>query len=302
MAKTILEQIQNVDAEMGSLHFRMGELIAHRSELTQALGSGALAGSDTSVEWLKDGYDLNLAALGELGFNAKALQALPSYEQVVAGVNNGTAKWLDYQRADAGMHRRFVLAPRIQDIGLIGTSRTPGLITRFDKKQNGVDTYIWETLWGNEFKDKAPIHDNGAPDKWNAGILLGDTQDPQNKSEKANGYDEPGLVYVDMTVPRQRQTLQTEILGHKQAGRELHSATNAEIVVANAQRRLEGIPLLDQQSYTRLVHYPDTVVGGIACVPIVTSRNRQQRLSGSSVDNGWNNYGVRRVLRLPAKA
>ena len=302
MPKTILEQIQNVDAEIGSLHFRMGELIARRSELTQALGSSALAGGDTSVEWLKDGYDLNLAALGELGFSAKALEALPSYEQVAAGVNNGTANWLDYQCADAGMHRRFVLAPRIQDIGLIGTKRAPGLITRFDKEQNGVNTYVWEFPWGTEFKDKAPIHDNGAPDKWNAGVLLGDTKDPRDNSKKANGYEEPGLVYVGMTVPQQRKELETEIQTHKQAGRELHSATIGEIVVANAQRRLEGKPLLGQRTCTRLVHYPETVVARIACIPIVKSRNCQQRLSVSSVDNEWNNQGVRRVLRIPAKA
>src|ERR1019366_6848636 len=91
MAENILEQIGAIDAELVGLHTRTGELFAARSALTQRLGANGLAGAGVSGDWVKtwatDEYALNVAALGELGFDKKTIETdVPAYEQVRDGL------------------------------------------------------------------------------------------------------------------------------------------------------------------------------------------------------------------------
>ena len=306
MAENILEQIGAIDAELAGLHTRTGELIAARSALTQQLGANGLAAAGVELgsrlkTWANDEYALNIAALGELGFDKKTIETdVPAYEQVRDGLYTLGGHLGDRRTLRAV--DELVIAPSLQGIGLKGTTRKPGLIPRFDKKQNGVDTVVWSDLWG-QFADKDPLHDNGTNEAFPVAVLLDDTQDPRpGTSKKANAYDEVGLVYTGMTVEKQREALAHDTTMHKVVGRELRSATIAQIVVANAKRRLECKPFLDQRTFTRLTHYPDKVVDGVAYVPFVNSRDSRLGLDGSDVDYGWVSYGVRRVLGVPVKA
>jgi len=293
------DQIGVIDTELIGLRSRMDELLMQRGELVSQIGAAGINGVDTSLGWLDEQYEVSITALGELGFDKRTLETeFPNLEQIKSGITDASVTWLNSQRASNGMHRRLVIAPRIQDVGLVGTVHEAGIITRFDKKQDA-ETELAQDLW-DIFDDRDPVHDNGATEKWAATVLLGDTVDPRDSSKPANSYDEPGLVFTGLTVAEQRTELATEATTHKTTGRLLVSASIAQIVVANAQRRVEGLPLLDQRTFTRLTHYPDVPVDGSPYVTGVYSRGRLLGLSGSFSDiNTWDYSGVRRALRIP---
>lgn len=175
------------------------------------------------------------------------------------------------------------------------------MIPRFDKNQAADDkTYTWDVVWG-QFDDKDSEHDNRSIKGWRVGVLLGDVTDPRNSAKKANGYDEPGLIYTGMKVDEQRDDLTEEIRLAEEDNRVLDPVTVPEIATVNAQRRAAGLPMLDQRTLTRLVQYPNRFVGGGAGVPGVDSHDRQLRLGSAWVDSDWGDRGVRRALRIPVE-
>ncbi|MEO7363901.1 MAG: hypothetical protein ABIV43_00120 [Candidatus Saccharimonadales bacterium] len=275
--------------------------VANRGlELPQAKAAGAFAceGAQVSSDWalnLADQYELSVAALGELGFTEA--DGIPAFQQVTAGLGENNAVWLNDRKA-SGDQDELVIVPNIESIGLMGTSRKPGLIPRFDRKQSKNDkTYVYNPLW-DKSKDKDPIHDNFLNEQFGTAVLLGDVTNPRDHNKPANDYQEPGLVFTSMKVPAQRDALKTEAAEHAAQGRQLRNATIGQIVLVNAQRRLQGKPFLDTQTYTRLTHYPDVKLDGDACVPDVGANDRQLGLFGSNVQDGWGSSGVRRALRI----
>ncbi len=282
----------------------LAQVASRGLELPQAKAAGAVAceGGQVSSDWilnLADQYELSVAALGELGFGEA--DGIPPLEQITAGLGATNAEWLN-ERKDSGDQDELVITPKIASIGLIGTSRKPGLIPRFDRKQPKTDeTYVFNAIW-DKIIDKDPAHDNGGTEKFGAAVLLGDVSDPSNCAKPANSYDEAGLVYVNMRVPEQRDALKREAANQLCKGRELKGATIAQIVLVNAQRRLQGKQFLDTRNFNRLTHYPDINLDGAAYVPNVAADVRQLGLDGSNVQYDWGSIGVRRALRVSTGA
>lgn len=254
----IYERIQAIDTELSDLHDRQTVLMTERDQCMRQLALTGLEAADVSLDWLDEQYDLAITALGDLDFDEQWVASnVPALEQVKDAIDDETAAWLNQQRTKAEMHRRLVIAPSTQSIGLLGESGSEGLIPRFDMKQNHKGRTIIEWDAWKRFGDRDPLHDNGSKEPVTVDIVLGDTRDPLHPEEPANDYNEFGLVFVNMSLGDQRAALASESAIHAEFGRDLQPVTLGSYVLANAQRRIEGRPLFDLATKTRLVHYPN---------------------------------------------
>src|SRR5580704_5607464 len=106
------------------------------SDLPERLQSSGVE-PQLSVEWLRVQREIAGYALDDLGFvDGEIGVELPTYDEIVGSMDDGTASWLN-QRRDSGAKDRLIIKPLVRDIGLIGDVDKPGLITRFDQKQTG---------------------------------------------------------------------------------------------------------------------------------------------------------------------
>jgi hypothetical protein len=264
----------------------LGERLAGRFGWRTA---GDLAVAESTIFTLeRDDYDLTVAALGDLGIkDTRKQKRIPEFEEVAAAFGP-VATYL-------GEHVGRGDQPELTfHVPLAGRYDLYKLIENFDRRQE-YDTSIWRALW-DTFSNND--HNHGEPNL-SAGILLNDTTDPADRTRPANGYDEAGLVYVSQTVPQQRNSLKAEQEGEaNQEGVDLNAADVTEYVVAQAKRRQAGRPLLDRPTVTRFPQYPDKNIDGYTVVPDARVGDRDQLyLGGSDVDDGWDNNGVRRVVR-----
>lgn len=85
------------------------------------------------------------------------------------------------------------------------------------------------------------------------------------------------------------------------AGRQLAEIAIGQIIAANSVRRVTGLPLLDQLTITRLTQYPDRYNYDKACVPCVRSKDGRLQLGASLAEDGKDEIGVRRILKVPLK-
>ena len=199
--------------------------------------------------WLETRYDLNLAALEDLGFGERELGVeVPAFEEIRDSLCSENLDWL-YERRMAGHRDELVISPSIQRIGLrLGET---ALLPRFD--YGSLRASRVSPAW-NRFPNGDPTHDNGS-EPWPVAILLGDVADPRDPAQPVNEYEEKGLVYTKMVATEQQKVVEDERSQHIASGRQLSHASIAEIVIVNAQRRQAGIPMLDGRTYTRLVRY-----------------------------------------------
>jgi hypothetical protein len=259
-----------------------------------------------SVRWGR-----SVLGLYDLGFRPR--DGIPTFAQVEGAVAPIAAR-LDGRRGEGDV-AELVIAPSVQDIGLIGTPRDPGLLQLFDRGQDaGKGTYVWRGCWG-KFGDKAPVHDNGVTARFSVAVLLGDVIDPLDPSKPANAYDQPGLVYPNTVVASQRSAIAKEAR-QVEDGLEPAAARISTIVLANASRRalrrllvaagLEvELPTLDEgRTFTNLVHYPTLPFVNAqsgpktSYIPNVCWHDGRMRLSGTPSGGRWGSIGVRRELRL----
>lgn len=246
---------------------------------------------EVNAEWLSRQYDLAVRALSDLGFS----RSIPTFEQIKDAITEQDAVLLNARRA-GGAKDELVIVPRLQTVGLIGTKRKPGLIPRFDRKQKPKDATRFEGSIWDVFDDKDPLHDRArGREVPTVAILLG------GKSVDDEAIDGRGLVARNRSVSEQRETMEM----YQEAHRAIHKnnrlvvASIGHIVMANAARRINGEPMLDQHTTTRLIHYPGSVADG---VPTVRSDGRQLVLGRSPLYGIWNAHGIRRALRLKISA
>jgi hypothetical protein len=211
--------------------------------------------------------------------------------------------WLLSERMAAGCQDELVITPRVRAAGLKGSWYLPGLITRFDEKQDSNQKTYVSPPW-DQFGDEELPHDYGLPKAtvFSAAVLINDNTDPRDVRMAANDYDEAGLVYTDMDAEHQwRGALGAERALHHLARRRIFGVSIGQIIMVNAQRRLAGEPLLDERmrTVTRLPHYPARTVAGSEMLPAVRSDEGRLMLVGTEKGMRQDNIGVRRTLILP---
>ena len=254
----------------------------------QTAGSLAVA-SNTVFALDRDDYDLTVTALGDLGVKDTSKIGVPGFEEVGSTLGDPTAAFLG-QHVERGDKPELTIHIPLSRRGFSLSK----LVAAFDAKQE-YGTSVWEELWGSY----TPDTHNGQRGNGTAHVLLNDSRNPADTHEKANEYDEAGLVYVNQTVPQQRESLSDEAQIAADHGVVLSPISFTEYMVVQAKRRQAGLPLLDKPTVTRFTQYPDKKIGGRVYVPFADVRDRGQlRLYGSDVGSLWDNYGVRRVVRV----
>ncbi len=267
---------------------------------------------DTSVElsWLEAQHQLNIEALGQLGFAKQ--NEIPTYDKLQANIPYAARVLLALRRVQ-GAKDNLVIAPSAQAFGLFGTADEPGIITRFDQGQSDdTKTMTLSDAWA-EHDDRAPIHDNGRIGKFYLGILLGDVMDPLESQHYANRHEEPGLVYVEgqglfpvsKTTTEQRTNLNDEQQRAAEMGLIIDAATIGQIIINNAMLRTNGQTLLDgRDTSTKLIHYPDNRAGvSNGIVPTICAPGGQLELGQSGTYSLYSDsLGVRRALRVSLNA
>jgi hypothetical protein len=268
------------------------------------------AGTDA---WLQDQYELSKAALGDLGFEERDIPTLDDVKDRLDPVTRG---FLADRGEQPGVKDELFIVPSVGYVGLRGTHRQPGLIPRFDSGQAAGDETTLNAssenmVWGWRTEDKSPVHDNGPSDRFQVGVLLGDSA------------LERGLVHAGLTTSGQVDALQQERDDLKASrGVTVDPITVGQIIAINAQRRHAGDPMLDKgDSGTRLVHYPpqsgrvfqhsfrsphefmESMVarGGnrrTEVVPLVTVRGNHMALTDHEAETAKPGVGVRRTLRI----
>jgi hypothetical protein len=254
--------------------------------------AGDLAVAESTVFSLdRDDYDLTVAALGDLGVKNNRKREVPEFEEV-AVTTYPLATYLGAHVARGDQPELTFQVPATK--GSVRSNGLYKLIESFDKGQE-YGTYVWRELW-----DRLGDADlRGGEAALSAGILLNDTTKPSDRTQPANGYDEAGLVHANHTVPEQRAAIEKEKSTAKQAGVNLDPIAITEYLVTQAKRRRAGLPLLDKPTVTRFVQYPEqNIVGGVYVLGAIVDGDSRLDLGGSSVDDTWGGYGVRRVVRV----
>jgi hypothetical protein len=258
------------------------------------LGSQALQAAQS---WLAGQYELNLEALRDMGFHGdERLGEPPEFDDVLDAFTIPTLLKFDGRR-QKGFRDNLVVAPSMQAVGLMGNGDGPGYIPRFDRKQgSGFKTTVLESVW-DQIPDRAEAHDPHVPEGWSIAIVL-DSGSDLDDSLMMSGDSNRGLLYRGMNGADQRDILATDEedvnLGDTV---ELSSATLAQIILINAQRRIQGQPLLDDEhSYTRLPQYGDLMVNGVPQMPSVGTNGGQLNLGASNPREGFPTGGIREAI------
>lgn len=259
-----------------------------------------------TLESLPYHYGNAVAAVRAMGFGPQT--PLPALGQLTDGVRSHE-DWLK-QQVDAKQGAQLVIFPSLQEIGVMGDSGKPGLVTRFDGGRGiyGSST-VYKEVWG-QFEDDDPIHDDYRKAAWGAAILLNDLVDPRNPYVKANHFSEPGLVYTLMTLDLQNTALEEEQSEHSQEGRYLTVATLSPVVMSYVQRKLSGEDIFYKRRLTNLVHYGavnmDISVGArrptVGWIPTVDFGGAGMYLGYTQSNIPSVENGVRRKLDLPIAA
>lgn len=233
------------------------------------------------------GYDLLIGRALPRLFSTLPLVGVPVREEVAERLSPH-ADWL-VDRARQGIDDTLVIAPRIGGDG-IGAAQ---LVWGHDP-----NTYVDYGYWPNQkgethfYGNYDVVHDNGLEADWDVAVMLNDLIDPRKNVATVDR----GLVHAGLSVESQRIAFDDEKWQHAQAGRELVSATAAQLVVEFLVMKAAGKQRRD--STTRLIHYPERQ-DGIPEVSCHTDR-RDDRLAfrGSHVANQSRDVGVRCALRV----
>ena len=242
--------------------------------------------------WAAEQYAETCAALGQLGFEKRQLAHMPALEQVQAALEPHAT----YLQAES---HELLFGYATAMVGL------RGLMRRFDgprAQANSSATYVWERLW-SQYDDRSPEHDADCPAPVWLAVGLNDTVSPIDLRQPANEFDEPGLVYADMSAAQQARALAWEQATHAKAGRQLRPVTIGQYLVQAAKRRERGDLPMDQHTATRLPHYtPEWIGWQVEYQPMVSTAFGLTG-SGHAGSDAKKNEGIRRVLDLsPALA
>jgi len=228
----------------------------------------------------------------ELGYDPSQISRIfPSAQTIIDAVSAEETDFLT-DRQKSRVDDRLLISPTVRNIGLTSTD---GLLARFDTMQpTDKPAVVQGDTWGRTH-DFAAVHDNnvGWPN-FQAGVLLGDKADQD--------FLEPGLVFLNHNVDEQRKLFEAEREQLAQKCLTIRPVTIGQLVVANAQLRIEGDSWLDSQvTATRFIQY-QTELSPMALPPpsINTAHSRGERLwlVGSLAGVPKPNEGVRRVLHL----
>jgi hypothetical protein len=270
------------------------DIAAGRGIAFGVLGSKALFAAKS---WLGDQYELNAEALRDMGFHGdEELGEPPEFDEILDAFTVPTLIRFD-RRRQKGFRDNLVIAPSMQAVGLMGNGNGPGYIPRFDRKQgSGFKTTVLESVW-SRIPDRAEAHDPRVPEGWSIAIVL-DSGSDLDDSLMMSGDSSRGLMYKGMNGADQRDILSTDEedvnLGDTV---ELSSATLAQIILINAQRRVQGKPLLDDEhSFTRLPQYEDVLVNGVPQMPSVGTNGGQLNLGASNPREGFPSGGIREAI------
>jgi len=265
---------------------------------------------EAQADLLSDKYDVCIKTLDLMGFTED--DGVPTYAEVVGSITRAADTFLA-RREERDIQDELVIVPSLQQIGLVGSRRRPGLLKRYDSIQDqSQQTFIADDPW-YKYADTSPLHDNNPrPEKWHIGFLLNDTSNPLKRDVPITA--EPGLVHTNQTTVDQRRAVikenRTESRRIATRGVNIGFAAVSHLVVINAMHQVQGLSPLDStgESYTRLPHYlylpqkPTTDSFGITkppTVPLVCANpNGQMQLLSSELDKTNAAYGIRRVLRL----
>lgn len=268
-------------------------LAADRDLAFGVLGSKALYAAQS---WLGDQYELNAAALRDMGFTGDdELGEPPEFDEVLQAFTIPTLIKFD-RRRQRGFLDNLVIAPNMQEVGLMGTDEQPGYVPRFDRKQgSGFKTTVLGSVW-NRIPDTGEAHEPHSAETWTMAIVLDGGSDLSGSAMLSD--ENRGLMYKGMNAADQRSILMTDEEGADfGATVELGSATLAQIIIINAQRRLQGYSLLDDTPwFTRLPHYEDVTINGTPQTPSVGAHKGQFNLGGSDPREGFQECGIREAV------
>lgn len=223
----------------------------------------------------------------DLGFGSRELDEAPAFDDVLGEFGMAALIRLD-RRRELGLQDSLVIYPSMRKVGLMGTKNKPGYVPRFDRKQGETaQTGVLEAVWG-QFTDKDRRHEPGAQGKWLMAVLLdGRTGAGRQPAEQFGDHGSVGILYQGMKAEEQRRMLRTDQADNDFGDHlAIRSGTLAQIIIRNAQLRLTGQSLLDrEQSFTRLVHYPDQPFRQRGHTPCVGSDERGKLFLGASEAN-----------------
>jgi hypothetical protein len=272
-------------------------LAAERDLAFGALGSKALYAAKS---WLGDQYELNAEALRDMGFaDDEGLGDPPEFDEVLQGFTIPTLIRFD-RRRQKGFRDDLVIAPSMQAVGLLGDSDGPGYIPRFDRKQgSGFKTTVLASVWGR-IPDRAEAHEPHSSEGWVMALVLDSGSDMDRSAILSD--ENRGLMYKGMDAADQRSILATDEESHDFGDTvKLGSASLAQIIIINARRRIQGLPMLDDtQWHARLPHYEDVVINGVPQLPSVGTNGNQINLGASDPKKGFPGGGIREAVYVVA--
>jgi len=256
--------------------------------LVEPAPSEAVAATRT---WAADQYTETCAALGQLGFEQRQLAHMPSLEQVQTALEPHAA----YLQAET-QSPELLFGYATAVVGL------RGLIRRFDGRHadpTAQETFLWAPLW-DQYDDHSPEHDGSHQAPIWLAVGLNDTLNPLDFRQPANEFEEPGLVYTNMTAAQQVKALAWEQASNAKADRHLLPITIGQYLVQAAKRRERGDLPMDYRTATRLPHYtPKRVSQRVEYQPAV-STSFGLTGSGHAGSDAKQSEGIRRVLDLSA--
>jgi hypothetical protein len=282
------------------------------------LGSRALQFAQSG---LGEQYDLNLAALRDLGFKGEALKDVPDFDKVLEGIGLNTLMRLG-RRSEQGYQDHLIISPSLRKIGLMGTRNKPGIIPRFDRRQSREKKTALDKEqhksgpYFEQIGDRDRRHDPSAGGDWVVAIELDHRRgaDRQSLSEDAPR----GLRHVGLHTRDQRELFKVDAEDNDFDPRlTISSMGIGQVFVRNAQQRQLGEQLLDElppvpdfirsddkgqplHAMTKLIHYPDRQVRYYRHVPVIAAYNGQVALGSIKSGELQSMAGVREVLQVAA--
>lgn len=250
---------------------------------------------------LADQYDHNVAVLGDdLGFSQREIETgVPPFEVVRDTLSEPDKQWINEQLS-LGYTARLTIAPSLQAIGLMGERNAPGLIPRFDLKQEKVKkgSTLVSKAW-LAYGDKYPVHDNGLNEEFSVAILLKPTVRTELSGEAKDLPPEQVLRNIG-SVRQKMEALQKEHIAQAKLGRWVVSAPLGHLVSDEAQSRHAGERGFHHYNASCLVHYPMAANRRYDSLPTLSRGGRdKQRLQLNERMLFVASEAVLRVLHVP---
>jgi hypothetical protein len=262
--------------------------------------------------WLAAQVDLNTETNRELGFTPSALEQAPQYDDLVQSLGTVGLMILGRRRTQ-GKEDHLSIFPNIRKIGLMGSSRNPGFVPRYNRKQGAITTTrVSKDVWPI-YGDRAKIHDPlaGAQADWVVAIELDGGL--RGRSAEGNTYGERGILYEGLNTDDQRRILRADQeVNEFPANWVLSSMTVAHYIARCAQRRTRGLPLPDSRlsdeyqrgnekeaTSTTFVNYKEVSVARTPLIPAARTAKGQIEL-GRRPASGTDSSGIREVVQLVA--